>query len=81
MFKIKSQNNFSMLLIVIVIILPLNSSGSIQETSFTVTGFSKNMLLSTDDNNWNHHVEPMIAVSDNGTLFVGWKNANTHNGP
>ena len=95
MFKFKNQFKFLLVLIVNVIILPtgfvgstdlsdylnINSSGSTQEISFQTKGFSRNTLLSTDDSNWNHHVEPMIAVSDNGTLFVGWKNADTHNGP
>ncbi|MHA1986850.1 MAG: sialidase family protein [Promethearchaeota archaeon] len=97
MFKFKNQYNFFIVLILNVIILPLgfvgspdltdylnnntNSLGTAQEISFQTEGFSNNILLSTDDTNWNHHVEPMIAISDNGTLFVGWKNANTHSGP
>lgn len=82
MFKFKNQYKILLILVVNVIILPVGFVGATtQEVSFQTEGFSKNTLLSTDDNNWNHHVEPMIAVSDNETLFVGWKNANTHNGP
>ncbi|HDZ16811.1 hypothetical protein LCGC14_1265200 [marine sediment metagenome] len=94
MFKLKNQNKYILFLILIVITIPisyantpdltyypsLSLSGSTQDSSFQVNGFSSNTLLSTDDSNWNYHVEPMIAISDNGTLFVGWKNANSHNG-
>ena len=46
-----------------------------------VSGFSSNILLSTDNSAYPHHVETTMAISDNGTLFVGWKESNTHNGP
>ncbi|MFW9787274.1 MAG: sialidase family protein [Candidatus Thorarchaeota archaeon] len=46
-----------------------------------VSGFSSNVLLSTDDSTYPHHVEVSMAISDNDTLFVGWKEATTHNGP
>ncbi|MFW9814279.1 MAG: sialidase family protein, partial [Candidatus Thorarchaeota archaeon] len=46
-----------------------------------VLGFSSNVLLSTDDSSYPHHVEVSMAISDNDTLFVGWKESNTHNGP
>ena len=94
MFKFKIQYIILLFLIEIILILPIGfvastdltdnlnitSPGSTPESSFQVNAFSKNILLSTDDNNWNYHVEPMIAIGDNGTLFAGWKNANTHNG-
>ena len=51
-----------------------------QETDEVILGFSSNKLLSTDDNNYAHHVEVSMAISDNGTIFVGWKNSETHNG-
>jgi hypothetical protein len=46
-----------------------------------VSGFSSNILLSTDDSVYPHHVEVTMAKSDNGTLFAGWKESNTDNGP
>ncbi|MFX1483781.1 MAG: sialidase family protein [Promethearchaeota archaeon] len=46
-----------------------------------VVKFSENVLLSTDDSTYPHHVEVSMAISDNGTIFAGWKNADTHNGP
>jgi hypothetical protein len=46
-----------------------------------VVGFSENVLLSTDDSTYPHHVEVSMAISDNGTIFAGWKNAYSHNGP
>jgi len=51
-----------------------------QEADEDILGFSSNKLLSTDDNNYAHHVEVSMAISDNGTIFVGWKNSETHNG-
>ncbi len=96
MFKIKNQNKFLLVLVLVVNfnLLPvvfvssidltdyinIRLSGYTQENSYQIEEFSTNTLLSTDDSNWDHHVEPMIAISDNGTLFVGWKNANTHSG-
>ena len=51
------------------------------ETLPEVSAFSSNVLLSTDDSSYPHHVEVSMAISDNGTLFAGWKESNTHNGP
>jgi len=51
-----------------------------QEKDAVILGFSGNKLLSTDDSNYAHHVEVSMAISDNGTIFVGWKNSQTHNG-
>lgn len=53
------------------------STGSLPE----VVEFSENLLLSTDDSIYPHHVEVSMAISDNGSIFAGWKNADTHNGP
>ena len=50
-------------------------------TTFLILAFSKGILLSTADTQYSHHVEPTLAISDDGTIFAGWKNANTHNGP
>jgi hypothetical protein len=46
-----------------------------------IVAFSSNLLLSTDDSQYDHHVEVSIAISDNGTVFAGWKNSDLHNGP
>ncbi len=51
------------------------------DASSELTVFSSNMLLSTDDSTYAHHVEVSMAISDNGTIFAGWKNSPTHNGP
>jgi hypothetical protein len=45
-----------------------------------IVDFTQNLLLSTDDNLYNHHVEVTMVISDNGTLLAGWKNSETHNG-
>ncbi|MFX0061069.1 MAG: sialidase family protein [Candidatus Hermodarchaeota archaeon] len=50
-------------------------------TAFLILGFSEDVLLSTIDTEYPHHVEPTLAVGDDSTIFAGWKNANTHNGP
>jgi len=43
-----------------------------------ITGFSEDILLS-DDSIYPHHVEPTIAIGDDGTIYTGWKNAYGHN--
>ncbi|MFX0054848.1 MAG: sialidase family protein [Candidatus Hermodarchaeota archaeon] len=50
-------------------------------TPSEIVALSENVLLSTDDSTYPHHVEVSMAISDNGTIFAGWKNADTHNGP
>ena len=45
-----------------------------------ITEFSENVLLSTADSPYANHVEPTFAITDNGTLFAGWKNAETPTG-
>jgi len=46
----------------------------------TIEYFVKDKLLSTSDIFYDYHVEPTLAISDNGTIFAGWKNSETHNG-
>ena len=41
--------------------------------------FPKNLLLSTNDL-WKHHVEPTMALGDEDRIYVGWKNADEHDG-
>lgn len=41
--------------------------------------FSTNVLLSVNDTIYPQHVEPTLDISPNNTIFVGWKNAYTHN--
>ena len=45
-----------------------------------ILGFSDNILLSTNDNNYAHHVEVSMVISDDGILFAGWKNSETDSG-
>ncbi len=77
---------FSMMLLTLLITstTPAFASGvpflQAQDTNIMITGFSENILLSTRDSPYAHHVEPTIAISDNGTLFAGWKNSETHYG-
>jgi hypothetical protein len=51
-----------------------------QDVTQSIVSFSENILLSTQDLPYAHHVEPTIAISDNGTILAGWKNSETHNG-
>lgn len=44
-----------------------------------IVGFTDDILLSTDDSIYPHHVEPTIAIGDDGTIYTGWKNAYGHN--
>jgi hypothetical protein len=50
------------------------------QSDIAIVDFTQNLLLSTDDSSYNHHVEVTMVISDNGTLFAGWKNSETHNG-
>lgn len=51
-----------------------------QDTGNVISGFSSNRLLSTNDISYAHHVEVSMAISDNDSFFVGWKNSETYNG-
>jgi len=62
-----------------LIISQVLTTTAIEETPLII-GFSENKLLSLNDDLYTHHVEPTIAVSANGTVFAGWKDADTHNG-
>ncbi|MBK5114124.1 MAG: exo-alpha-sialidase [Candidatus Heimdallarchaeota archaeon] len=44
-----------------------------------ISSFSENVLLSTEDLPYPHHVEPTIAIGPNDQIFAGWKNAEGHN--
>ncbi|MCK5151791.1 MAG: exo-alpha-sialidase [Candidatus Thorarchaeota archaeon] len=63
---------------------PIMTSGAryieAQVNDQDIIAFSDNILLSTRDLPYAHHVEPTIAISDNGTIFAGWKNSETHDG-
>ncbi len=45
-----------------------------------IIAFSSNVLLSTDDSSYPHHVEVTMTLGESGQIFVGWKNSETHNG-
>lgn len=67
----------------LILIFTFNSqeiNGLFLDESFQVIGFSENILLSTIDEPYTHHVEPTLAVTANGTIFAGWKDAFSHNG-
>jgi hypothetical protein len=51
-----------------------------QEGIPEILAFSNDKQLSVDDSIYPHHVEVSMAISDEGTIFVGWKNSETHNG-
>ncbi|MHA2143362.1 MAG: sialidase family protein [Candidatus Thorarchaeota archaeon] len=76
------------LLLVTISGMPLQAGWLVVSTANGTTGtlpeiveFSENVLLSTDDSTYPHHVEVSMAISDDGTIFAGWKNADTHSGP
>ncbi|NHJ12652.1 MAG: exo-alpha-sialidase [Candidatus Thorarchaeota archaeon] len=51
-----------------------------QEVPLPIRYFSKNILLSTTDMIYPHHVEVTMAITEDDIMFVGWKNSETHNG-
>jgi len=87
MYKIRKPGIFLIIIMFfLVILLPFSTIYSShglrlsQDSNNSVVRFSKNILLSTDDSNYDHHVEVSMAISDNGIIFVGWKNSETHYG-
>ena len=55
-------------------------SSSTQDHSPFDISVGENILISTSDEIFPHHVEPTLALSDNGDIAVGWKNAYTADG-
>ncbi|MFW9779227.1 MAG: sialidase family protein [Candidatus Heimdallarchaeota archaeon] len=71
---------------IIIILLGINNIDTVTRASNNseisqITKFSDNILLSTTDDLYPHHVEVTMAISDQDAIFVGWKNALTHYGP
>jgi hypothetical protein len=74
------------ILIILLMLIPTPTSGSdwdidtisiSQGTLEYIDRFSVNLLLSTTDANYAHHVEPTIAIGENDTIYAGWKNSET----
>ncbi|NHI83861.1 MAG: exo-alpha-sialidase [Candidatus Thorarchaeota archaeon] len=57
-----------------------SDSTAYQENVLPIRYFSENILLSTNDMVYPHHVEVTMAIAENDIMFVGWKNSETHNG-
>ncbi len=53
---------------------------SVDESLALIDHFSPNILLSTNDLSYPHHVEPTLAIGDDNLLFVAYKNAFTADG-
>ncbi len=71
-----------LLLITLLFIIKFHPSyGFKQSDETSISSFSKNILLSTSDTPYPHHVEPTLAIGENDVIFAGWKNAFSHNGP
>src|SRR6058998_1639235 len=43
--------------------------------------FSPNVRVNTGNSPYLYQVEPTMAINSQGRIFVGWKEAFTHNGP
>jgi len=80
LFVVTSINQHSMNVEITNDLAGITLQSASTETITEVKGFSSNVLLSTNDASYPHHVEVSMAISDNDTLFVGWKESNTHNG-
>jgi hypothetical protein len=68
-----------LILLFLLQIVQINTITGTTNNSF-IGEFSDNILLSTSDDPYTHHVEPTIAVCGNGIIIAGWKNAYSHNG-
>lgn len=77
-------NSFRIFFLILIfctfIIGIFSSQAATEDRSISlINDFSGNILLSIQDSDYNHHVEPTLAISDNDTIFAGWKNAYGHN--
>jgi len=74
---------FSLQLILTLSFSNINSvttTGLYQTLKKPIIGsFSEDVLLSTSDLHFTHHVEPTIAIGPDDQIFAGWKDANGHN--
>ncbi len=57
----------------------VNSELTIANNNPFIGSFSENVLLSTSDLHFAHHVEPTIAIGPDDQIFAGWKDADGHN--
>lgn len=57
----------------------VNSDPVIENEDPFIVGFSEDILISTNDGDYVHHVEPTLAIDSDGKIFAGWKNADGHN--
>ncbi|MCF2135863.1 MAG: glycoside hydrolase [Candidatus Thorarchaeota archaeon] len=57
-----------------------NRSYQLAQTGEEIVAFSHNVLLSTDDTRYAHHVEVTMALGNPDEIYIGWKNSETHNG-
>ncbi len=69
-----------LLLLIILVQFIQVEIGLISAEDSSIQSFSENKLLSTRDSPYTHHVEPTLAISGEGIIFAGWKEAYTHNG-
>jgi hypothetical protein len=60
--------------------VPLDDIQASQDELLPIWYFDENILLSTDDSIYPHHVEVTMAITEEDVMFVGWKNSETHNG-
>ncbi len=74
------MNKTKEFLFILIFFSILHTGQILGQNSIKLIDFSENKLLSTSDSPYTHHVEPTIALSDNGIIFAGWKEAYTHNG-
>ncbi|MHA1638295.1 MAG: sialidase family protein [Candidatus Thorarchaeota archaeon] len=58
----------------------IHTSESFETSQDDAISFSENILLSTDDTQWENHVEPTLSISNENDVCVGWKNAETDTG-
>lgn len=76
------KSNHILFIFFIISFLSTYSSTAMSE-AFNCIAFSENLLLSEKDPNYfpySYHVEPTLVITANGTIFAGWKDAESHNG-
>ncbi len=78
-----TKNMFGWIFITVLLMMStLNGAFPYHETYEVLESKDRfsNIILSTNKNLYQHHVEPTLAIDDN-FIHVGFKNAETHDGP
>src|SRR3990172_7081659 len=75
-------NVFSIVLLAVLAtaLLPLSRAADLEPPTALDAPFSPNVRVNSGNPTYLYQVEPTMAINSQGRIFVGWKEAFTHNG-